>query len=188
MENTTESINSVAKSNGIIIGVISIMIHILTYYIAPDMLGSIMFGITIGLISLGIYIYFTLDMRKKIGGYWTFKEALRGIFLMAFIANLMVMIVVSFLFYKLLEPDALQKISGFVIPNITSTYEKMGMNQDQIDEALVKVSQSLKSQFDGDAMDFLKNFGMSILVQFILSLIFAAIFKKNQPVFAPIEE
>ena len=72
--------------------------------------------------------------------------------------------------------------------NLTQTYEKMGMNQDQIDEAIGKASQSMKSQFDPGAMDLLKNLGIGILFQFIMSLIFAAIFKKNQPVFAPVEE
>jgi cell division protein FtsN len=37
-------------------------------------------------------------------------------------------------------------------------------------------------------MQFFKNIGTAVLVQFVMSLIFAAIFKKEEPVFASIDE
>jgi hypothetical protein len=33
-------------------------------------------------------------------------------------------------------------------------------------------------------MQFFKNLGIAIIVQFVMSLIFAAIFKKEEPIFA----
>ena len=139
------------------------------------------------LLALALYIYFTLDLRKKIGGYWNFKSALKGIFLMAFVAGLFGM-VFNFVFYKFVEPDAFEKISGYVTEGTTKTFENLGMEQDKIDEAVEKQLEAMKGQFDPTAKDLAKNFGIAILIEFIMSLIFAAIFKKESPAFAPTTE
>jgi hypothetical protein len=71
---------------------------------------------------------------------------------------------------------------------MTNTLENMGMDQDQIDEAISKQSEGIKAQYDPTPMQFFKNIGIAVLVQFMMSLIFAAIFKKEEPVFASIDE
>jgi len=187
MESNLQDLNKSAINNGLVIGVISAVLGILTYYVAPNLMGSTFYGIGLGLVSLGLYIYFTLDLRKKVGGYWNFKSALKGIFLMAFIAGLFGM-VFNFVFYKFIEPDAFEKISGYITEGTTKTFENLGMQQDQIDEAVEKQLGAMKSQFDPTFTDLAKNFGIAILVQFIMSLIFAAIFKKEHPAFAPATE
>jgi cell division protein FtsN len=64
----------------------------------------------------------------------------------------------------------------------------MGMSGDKLDEAVEKATESLKAQYMPSIGDFFKNLVIAILVGFVLSLIFAAIFKKNPPMFAPVEE
>lgn len=184
---TTENLNKAAINNGLIIGVIGSMLGIVTYYVSPAMMGSMFYGIGLALISLVLYIVFTLDLRKKIGGYWTFREALKGIFLMAFIAGILSM-AVNFFFYKFIEPGAFEKISGYVSAGLSKTYSNMGMDQEQVDATVAKVLESMKSQFDPGIKDLLKNLAIATLVQFIMSLIFAAIFKKNPPIFVSTEE
>ena len=187
MESNLQDLNKSAINNGLVIGVISAVLGILTYYVAPSLMGSTFYGIGLGLVSLGLYIYFTLDLRKKVGGYWNFKSALKGIFLMAFIAGLFGM-VFNFVFYKFIEPDAFEKISGYITEGTTKTFESMGMQQDQIDEAVEKQVEAMRGQFDPTFTDLARNFGIAILVQFTMSLIFAAIFKKEHPDFAPATE
>ncbi len=177
-----ENLNKHAITNGVILGIIAIILTVLPYYTAPQMLGTPWFGITILVVSLVLYVIFTIDLRKKIGGFWSFREALKGIFLMAFIAGL-VSAVFNFVFYKFIETNAMEKISGYVVDGMAQTYEKMGMNQDQIDEASEKVKESLKSTYNPTFADFFKSFGIAIIIEFVLSLIFAAIFKKDKPVF-----
>jgi hypothetical protein len=86
MESTS---NKLAINNGLFIGGISAVLNILIYYIYPQMMGNTIYGIFMMLIAMGLYIFFTIDLRKKIGGFWSFKEALKGIFLMSFIAGLL---------------------------------------------------------------------------------------------------
>ncbi|HEX7367948.1 MAG TPA: DUF4199 domain-containing protein [Pelobium sp.] len=182
-----KDLNKLALNNGIIIAVITIIIQLLTYYAAPNLLGATWYGILITLISLVIYIFFTLDLRKKVGGFWSFKEALSGVFIMSLVANLSSSIF-NFLFYRFIEPGAYEKVKGYVADGITATFEKMGMSGDALDEAVEKATESLKSQYMPSIGDFFKNLVVAILIGFVLSLIFAAIFKKNPPMFAPVDE
>lgn len=182
-----ENLNKAAITNGVIIGLISLAIQILAYYTAPELLGKFYFGIIVMIISLILYIIFTLDLRNKIGGFWTFKEALKGIFLMAVIAGLITTII-NYIFYTLIEPGAFERISGYVSSGLNETYEKLGMNQEQIDKATEEALKQMKSQYNPTFMDLLKTFGIGIIIQFVMSLIFAAIFKKEPPVFASVND
>ena len=182
-----EQLNKLSLNNGIIIGIIGIAIQLITYYAFPSLLGATWFGIAIWVVLLAVYIIFTLDIRKKIGGFWAFKDALRGIFIMSLVANVFAGIF-NFIFYKFIEPGAYDKVVGFVTEGLTATYEKMNMTQDQIDKIMEKVTEGLKSQYQPTILDFFKNLVIIVLVGFVMSLIFAAIFKKNPPMFAPTEE
>ncbi|HEY1024133.1 MAG TPA: DUF4199 domain-containing protein [Sphingobacteriaceae bacterium] len=187
MEGSIENLNKSALTNGAVLGVISFVITILIYYMAPALLGSTMFGFAMMAVSLVLYIIFTLDLRKKIGGFWSFKDALRGIFLMAFISGI-ISLLGNYVFYNFIEPGAYEKISEHVVNGLTSTFENAGMNQEQIDETLEKMQESLKSQYSPTLGDLFKSLGFAIIIQFVMSLIFAAIFKKEQPVYAPVEQ
>lgn len=187
MESITKNLNQSAANNGLAVGALSFIIGILIYYISPGLMGSTSFGILMLLVSLGLYVYFTIDLRKKIGGFWSFREALRGIFLMAFIAGL-VAALGNFVFYKFIEPGAYDKISGIVSENLYSTYEKFGMDEETIEKTMEKVMEGMKSQFNPSFMDLLKTLGTGVLIQFVMSLIFAAIFKKEEPIFVSTNE
>ncbi len=182
-----QNLNKTAINNGFVIAAVGIAIQLLLYYAAPNLLGSFVTGIVIWIILLVLYIIFTLDIRKKIGGFWSFKDALKGIFLMSLIANVSSSIF-NFLFYKFVEPGAYDKVSGIITESTTSTLEKMGMSQDQIDKGIEGALKSLKAQYQPSLLDFLKNIAIAILIGFVMSLIFAAIFKKNPPMFVPVDE
>ncbi|MDP2414935.1 DUF4199 domain-containing protein [Daejeonella sp.] len=187
MELSLENLNKAASTNGVIIGILSTVIGVVTYYVFPSLLGSMSFGIGTLVVSLLIYIFFTLDLRKKIGGFWTFKEALKGIFLMSFIAGLIYSLA-NVVFYKFVEPGAFEKIAGFMESGMSQTFENMGMEQEKIDEAVAKQIEGVKAQYDPTFAQFFKNLGIAVIIQFVMSLIFAAIFKKETPVFASTSE
>ena len=183
MELSLENLNKAASTNGVIIGILSTVIGVVTYYVFPSLLGSMSFGIGTLVVSLLIYVFFTIDLRKKIGGFWTFKEALKGIFLMSFIAGLIYSLA-NVVFYKFIEPGAFEKIAGFMESGMSQTFENMGMEQEKIDEAVAKQIEGIKAQYDPTFAQFFKNLGIAVIIQFVMSLIFAAIFKKEAPVFA----
>ena len=187
MELSLENLNKAAASNGLVIGILSAILGIVIYYVAPALFGSMWFAAGNVIFLLAIYIFFTIDLRKKIGGYWSFRQALKGIFLMAFTAGI-ILTIVNYVFYEFVEPDGFTKISGYVEEGATKTFESMGMDPDQIDTAVSEQLKGMKKQFNPTPMELLQNLGIAILIQFVMSLIFAAIFKKEAPIFAPVED
>lgn len=187
MELSLENLNKSAANNGLIIGILSAVLGIVIYYVAPALFGSMWFGFAQMAFFLLIYIFFTIDLRKKIGGYWNFKQALKGIFIMAVVANILAS-VINYIFFKFVEPGGFAKISGYIEEGMTKSFENMGMDADAADAEVAKMVERMKGQFDPTPMEALQNLGIAILVAFVMSLIFAAIFKKEAPIFAPIED
>lgn len=182
-----ENMNKIAAINGLFIAGINIAIQIIVNYSMPELFGKMYFsGILMGL-NILIYVFFTLNLKKKVRLYWPFKVALKAIFSMALVANTVSLIFTS-LFYKFIEPGAYDKIIVIVKDSATKMYENMGMSADLIDKALKDVEKQFQSQYNPSIMDFIKSLTISILVGFVMSLIFAAIFKKNPPMFKTIEE
>ena len=190
MKLTLKDLNKIAAIDGLIAGVLITAIGVISFYVltTPNVLLIFML-LTIGAkaITYLIYIFFALDIRRKVGGFWNFKAALKGIFLMIFVADLFYS-VVNFVFYRIVEPNAYEKVSGFMADGITKVLENRGMEDDKIDKIIDNLLIQMKQQYNQTLGLFLKNIATGIIFQFILSLIFAAIFKKEAPVFASIGE
>src|SRR6476469_4644071 len=83
METTvTFNLRKAAITNGVIWAVINIAIFLLVYYVKPDLMASFAYGLIQFAVGLGLAIYFCIDLRNKVGGYWSFKTALGAIFTM----------------------------------------------------------------------------------------------------------
>lgn len=182
-----ENLNKFAINNGVILAIIGIALQILPFYAAPQLLGSTAFGIGISVITLVLYILFTLDLRKKVGGFWVFKDALRGVFIMSLLANVATT-VFNYIFYNFIEPDGFEKVKGYIIEGTTKTLEGLGLQQDAIDAQMDATIKTLEDQYHPTLLIALRNAAIAIVIGFVMSLIFAAIFKKNPPMFASTEE
>lgn len=163
---------------GVMIAIFNMVIQIIIYYKAPKIFGEMYFSLLLMGINVLLYIFFTLYLRKANGGFWTFKFALKYIFLMALMANLIGLLFTT-VFYKFIEPNAYHKIIGIVKHSAKVNYAKFGYNKNQIKEALQGVESQFKSQYNPSFTDFLKTLAVSILVAFVLSLVFSGIFKKE---------
>jgi len=171
-----------ALTNGLIWAVINIALFLVVYYVKPDLMGSFVFmGLSI-VIGIALAVYFCSDLRKKVGGYWSFKEALGAIFLMFFTQALIVFFF-TILFGKVLEPEYAVKMKEISEKTATQMFEKMGADQETVDKAMVDMEKSWESQFNPGLTDILKSIAFIAIGYFIGALIFAAIFKKSPPVF-----
>ena len=179
--------NKNAAINGLLIAAINIAVQIIVFYSMPQLFGEMYFSGILMVLNILIYVLFTLNLKKKAGEYWPFKIALKTIFTMALVANTVSLMFTS-LFYKFIEPGAYDKIIVIITDSATTMYEKMGMSEDLIEKAIKDVEKQFQSQYNPSIMDFVKSLAISILVGFVMSLIFAAIFKKNPPMFKTIEE
>lgn len=174
----------IAATNGLIWAAINIVIFLLTYYSMPQLMGSMTYGIVVFLISIGLGVYFVLDLRKKIGGYWSFREALGNIFFL-FLVQYLVYYLFS-LGFPYLEPGYADMMRDIRLNSATEMAEMFGGdNQDQIDAMIEQVEVALELEMNPTFAHILQTIAISIIMYFIGALIFAAIFKRERPVFAP---
>lgn len=187
METTVQSTPSPKKPaliNALTWAVINIVIFLVVYYVKPDLMGSFAYAAIQIIIGIGLAVYFCADIRKKTGGYWSFKEALSSIFLMFFVQALIVFFF-TILFAKYIEPGYVAKMKEIVSATTTQLLEKMGMDQDKIDAALAESEAKLEKQFNPGFKEALISIATMAVMYFIGALIFAAIFKKDKPIFTP---
>jgi hypothetical protein len=179
---TTVNLKQEALKNGLIWGAINVIIFLATWYIAPSLMSSYAYAGVTFLIGIGLAVFFCLDMRKKAGGFWTFGEALWNIFVM-FLLSMAIMYVFNVVFGKYIDQTYPQTMKELVMTKTESTLESLGMTEDQIAEAMASSQEDLDKQFTPTFSQAVTGFGIASIFYFIGAMIFAAIFKKNKPVF-----
>ena len=109
MESLDKQIRKVGLNNGLILGIIVLILGIFAFYFMTQMTTSFWMVVLVGpvlfslLIPILILIFYCIDFRKKIGGYWTFKQAFTGIFIMLLVAYVVTAIGRDLVFAKLVE-------------------------------------------------------------------------------------
>lgn len=181
-ENEIISAKSLALKYGLIWAAINIVIFLLVYYGLSQLLGTWKQSLVQTIIGIGLAIYFTLEIRKKIGGFWTYREAISAIFVL-FIIPSVILFFFSIVFGKWIEPGYYNKISEAALNATTELMEKITTDQELIDKTIGETEIALEKQLNPSFIDIVKSLGFSVLVYFIAALIWAAIFKRDKPVF-----
>jgi len=189
---TTTNLNianakKIAINNALIWALINIIIFLLVYYASPSLMGNFAYGFIQLAIAIGLAIYFTLDLRKKIGGYWSFREALGNIFLM-FLMQFVIVTLFTTAFAKWIEPSYADTMREISLNATTRVAETFSSDQEQIDQIIEEAEKNIEKQVNPGFMDVVKGLAIGSIFYFIGALIFAAIFKRNPPLFAPVEE
>jgi hypothetical protein len=174
--------------SGIPLGVILMVLNIFSFYFITSIatsfwmisFGPIIFSVLLPLVVAGVYCS---DLRKKIGGYWTFKQATTAIFMMMFVSYAITYLGANILFGKIIEPHMVEKTQTAVIGATTQMMEKQGVDQEKIDEQTEKMQKQFALQTDTSPVKVLTGIAVSLIFIFVLALIFAAIFKKDPPLF-----
>ncbi|WP_353128114.1 DUF4199 domain-containing protein [Parapedobacter pyrenivorans] len=180
-------VKRIAITNAFLWAVINIIIFLLVYYAAPTLMANPTFGFITIAIGIGLAIYFTLDLRKKVGGYWSFREALGNIFLMFFV-QVVVYTIFTTAFAKWIEPEYANMMRDATLNATTKMAETFSSDQEVIDKMIEEAEKSIEKQVNPGFMDFVQGLAIAAIFYFIGALIFAAIFKRERPVFAPVEE
>ncbi|WP_256007409.1 MULTISPECIES: DUF4199 domain-containing protein [Pedobacter] len=182
METTATNVNIKQESikNGLIMAAVSIVLFLFTNYVLPDMMGSTIMFIGQMIVGLLIAIALILDMRKKIGGYWTFGQALTHIFVM-FMISAVVVYFFTIAFGKYIDTTYPERMKAIIYEKTEGMLKSMNMDQDDIDEAMRKQSADMEKQFDPSFSQMVVGLGIQLVMYFIGALIFAAIFKKSPP-------
>ncbi|MDR6784835.1 tetrahydromethanopterin S-methyltransferase subunit G [Pedobacter africanus] len=181
---TLENLKPEAAKNGIGLGLISLVLGVISAYLlvnAASMMAIFLVPILIGLlIPLGIAIFFCIDLRKKIGGFWNLRQATSGIFIMFLIAYV-ISTAGNLVFTKFIEPDMAASIQSTVIDATSEMMQKQGMEQDAIDKKVEEMNADFEKKAHGTVMQNIQGHVIGIIIVFVFALLFGAIFKKEKP-------
>ncbi|MDB5030646.1 DUF4199 domain-containing protein [Mucilaginibacter sp.] len=181
MEDQTKKaeIGKLALRYGLLVGAISIVLSIVFRIVDPLMqFTNIWIQLLSGVIGIALIVIFGIEIRKKIGGYWTFGEAFKGLMTMSFFI-LLLTILYSFILFKFIDPNMPTKINDASETVMSNRLAKMGMDQDKIDE----VAKTFENgEFKAKMEPTLKNealaFGFGLVFYAVINLIVAAFIKK----------
>lgn len=162
---------------GLIIGLVSLAITYVAYFIDATYLASGYFGLIALVLFFGLIIYFGREFRKESGGFLGFGPA----FTFSFIAILVSGIVTlagSIVLYQVIDPSLPQVLADQTFQTQLEMMEKFGGNPDSIPaEDLEKMKESANSSFTLGGQ--LKGFGFGLIAYAIIALILGGILKKR---------
>lgn len=175
---------------GIYLGLLVVVLTILPmyYYVNCKSFWTVTAGsvITSFLLPIIVAIWFTFILRKKVGGYWNFRQAVTGIFIMLLVASV-ISTISGFVFEKFIEPDMRERYMRNMQNNTIEFMENAGVEAEQIDEQMAKLDEQIEAAAKSTPLDTLKGFAVYIIVAFVLAMIFALIAKRERPIFNRIE-
>lgn len=183
-----KSIDSQIRKNGFIkgllLGCIVLALSIASFYFIidiakepwEDLLGPYIFSMIIPLLLI---VFFALDIRKKLGGWWSFKQAVTGTFIMIFTSYVILTIGRDFIFAKAIEPDMIQKLETAMLNSSTIMYKKQGFSQAQINSQIAERKQGFEGQKAVSTGIIIQNFIINTMLLFVLAIILGALLKRE---------
>ena len=181
----TKSIKKQAVIYGIILGVVSLILSIISIYISKSatslFLSSAINIIVNYVLFLALAVYFVLQLRKLIGGYWTFSIALKNIFIVLAISAVIGVLGVNV--FNLVNPIPQEEAIDNTINLTIEMLEAANSSDEQIDKTIELLEQQKEALGSLTTGILLRGLMVSIILYFILALIFAAIFKREKLIF-----
>jgi uncharacterized membrane protein len=184
MEDQTQkaTIGKLGMRYGLLIAGISVVLSIVFRIVNPLMqftnLWVQLFSAAVG---IALLVIFGMEIRKNIGGYWSFGTAFKALMTMS-VFVILISVLYSFILFKFVDPDMPTKINDATEAVMTERLAKMGMDQDKIDETAKMFH---NGEFKAKMEPTLKNeavaIGYLLLFYAVVNLIIAACIKKNQP-------
>lgn len=177
-QETPGLVNNAVK-NGLILGVISVMLTLAIYAIDYTILIQFKMLLLSLLVSVGYAVYAGITYRKEIGGFISFGKAWQHGFI-TFAVSSTVSVLFSFVLYYVIDPELPQKLTEASLANTEEMMRGFGMPDDQVEEAMEKAREGSKDQFSVSKTAI--SYVFFLVGAAILALISGAIVKKNQPV------
>lgn len=174
---STAERNKKALINGLVLGMIHIVIVTITFQFATAIAMSILIKFAGYVVYLVILGFMLAGMRKANGGYLELREAFGAAFVTLFVAGLLSFIYQQIYVY-VIDPGLTDRVINATIAEL----EKKGnIPEDKLDQMIEKVQESKKVTPGGIAVSFLAG----VVVDCLFGLLVSLIVRKQRPIFEP---
>jgi len=170
---------------GLFLGCIVLALSIASYYFIVNIVKEPWEDLLVPyilsmIIPLLLIVFFALTIRKKLGGYWSFKQAVTGTFIVIFTSYIILTIGRDFIFAKVIEPDMIQKLETAMLNSSTTMYKKQGFSQAQINSQIAERKQGFEGQKTVSTGTIIQNFIINTMLLFVLAIVLAALLKRER--------
>lgn len=183
-EYSTADIGKLSLRNGLIISAINIVLNIAIYIVDPVMMFANLWIPILDFVAIIVLlVVFGLEVRKRIGGYWMFKDSFKSLFIMTVLLAVTATLY-SFILFKFINPELPQLANRAMESSMVSRLNNANVPQDQVakytkpfedGEVEAKMQPTFQNEF--------KSLGGSIVLYVIVSLIIGAIIIKKKPAY-----
>jgi hypothetical protein len=186
MSQLKNTIRRVSAIKGIFLGIVLLVVNILSYYLLISTTGNawvivfspVIFSVAIPIIAVLIFCFY---LRKSIGGYWVYRQAVTGIFIMFVVCYAIQVVGKDVIFAKVVEPDMINKTQTAMLNATNVMLKKSGANQAAIDKKKAEIQKQMDDQKNITVGAIIQGYVITLLFLFLFALIFATLFRKNPP-------
>ncbi|MDG1276840.1 MAG: DUF4199 domain-containing protein [Algoriphagus sp.] len=162
---------------GVTMGLVSLAVTFIAYFIDSTLLASGWFALVALVIFFGLIIYFGREYRTELGGYMSFGTAFNFSFIAIIISGL-IGLIGQILLFQVVDPELPGVLADKSFQTTIEMMEKFGASADSLPpDQLEQMKKDTMSNFT--LIGQLKGFGFGIIFYAIIALILGAILKKK---------
>ena len=165
---------------GIINGLIALTLMYGSYFMGMDVFINQQYINTFLPYMIIILLITGFQLRKKNGGYLSFKEAMQFTFLSYVIAAILIAIG-NYIIYNLIDKDLTEKSFVLGIEKTRGLMERMGAPEEEIDKTLERME---NEKTETGFKTILLGTGLGLIWDFVKSLLISIIIRKEKPAFS----
>ena len=175
-EQAQSPIQSAVKP-GLIIGLVTLVLSYLAYFIDVALLTAWYYGLGILVLFFALIIYFGKEYRKEVGGFMSFKTAFNFSFFAILISGV-IGLIGNMLLFQVIDPSLPQVLGDITFESQLEMMGNFGASPDSLaPEVLDDMREASASNFT--LVGQLKVFGFGLISYAIIALILGAILKKK---------
>ncbi len=172
---------------GALLGVVILTLHLISYYLmvkvnTPTWVTAFSPLLFTNLLPIVAAVLLCLHLREKIGGYWHLRQAASGIFVM-FLTSYLVFFFGFLLFSKVIEPRTDLNLENKIESVKAEIRKEQGISRQHINEETQGLRKDFNERQKSGIWGFVQSFGIVVVLLFLASLIFGALFKNDPPVY-----
>lgn len=187
MQDFNRQIRTKGTVCGITLGVIILLLHLISYFLmvkvsTPLWVTAFSPLLFTNVLAIVAAVLLCLQFRNKIGGYWDLRQAASGIFVM-FLTSYLIFFFGFLLFSKVIEPATDLNLEKKIESVKAAIRKNQGVSQQHINEETKGLRKDFNDRQSSGVWRFVQSFGIVIVLIFLASLIFGALFKNELPAY-----
>lgn len=189
MEDIDRKIKKNGALCGIALGVFILLLNLFSIYFTVFIASSLLVIAIIGPLFITYILPFIAGilicnyLRKKIGGYWSFRQATTGFFVLFFLA-FWISTGGKILYLEKINPEMKNKIANAFIKANVDYMQSQHKSRVEINKRNAEIISNSERTNQMSFGGLIQGFLLTILIIFIVSLIFAAFYKNERPLLA----